>query len=105
MVNVWGKIMVKITEMKLRRHMTCDECGKKFTMPNALKNHRLNNHTQFPKHYEDCGVFCLTKKILKSIWPQFIVRGEQCDIKILILAANVVNNNQKAWFCYEMYNL
>ena len=46
--------------------LTCEECGKKFTMPNALKNHRLNYHTSFPKNCEDCGHFCTTKDSFKQ---------------------------------------
>ena len=38
----------------------CEDCGKTFTMPNALKNHVINNHTQFPKRCEDCGQYCIT---------------------------------------------
>ena len=42
--------------------LACEECGKKFTLPNSLNTHRLNNHTSFPKVCDDCGQFCITKK-------------------------------------------
>ena len=56
------------THMKKYHHkaLACDECGKKFTMPNALKNHRLNYHTQFPKTCDDCGHLCVSKEIFKT---------------------------------------
>ena len=46
--------------------LSCEECGKKFTMPNALKNHRLNFHTQFPRKCDDCGHYCISKKVFKE---------------------------------------
>ena len=42
--------------------LTCEECGKKFTLPNSLNKHRLNYHTSFPKTCDDCGQFCATKQ-------------------------------------------
>ena len=42
--------------------LTCEECGKKFTLPNSLNKHRLNYHTSFPKTCDDCGQFCATKE-------------------------------------------
>jgi len=42
--------------------LTCEECGKKFTLPNSLNKHRLNYHTSFPKTCDDCGHFCATKQ-------------------------------------------
>ena len=48
------------------KSLTCEDCGKKFTMPNALKNHRLNNHTVFPKRCDDCGHFCASKTSYKN---------------------------------------
>lgn len=42
--------------------LTCEECGKKFTLPNSLNKHRLNYHTSFPKTCDDCGQFCPTKQ-------------------------------------------
>ena len=48
------------------KSLSCEDCGKKFTMPNALKNHRLNNHTVFPKRCDDCGHICATTVIYKN---------------------------------------
>ena len=45
--------------------LSCEECGKNFTMPNALKNHRLSFHTQFPRECDECGHYCATKKLFK----------------------------------------
>ena len=42
--------------------LTCEECGKKITLPNSLNKHRLNYHTSFPKTCDDCGQFCATKQ-------------------------------------------
>ena len=39
----------------------CEECSKKFTLPNTLIKHRLNYHTNFPKTCSDCGL-CLPTK-------------------------------------------
>jgi len=39
----------------------CEECSKKFTLPNTLIKHRLNYHTNFPKSCGDCGVVMPTK--------------------------------------------
>ena len=44
------------------KQMACEECGKRFTLPNSLNTHRLNHHTSFPKDCEDCGQFQATKK-------------------------------------------
>ena len=54
--------------MKKHHHraLVCDDCGKRFTMPNTLKRHRLNYHTQFPKTCDDCGHYCATKEDFKA---------------------------------------
>ena len=44
------------------KQMACEECGKRFTLPNSLNTHRLNHHTSFPKDCEDCGQYQATKK-------------------------------------------
>jgi len=48
------------------KSFNCEECGKKFLLPNTLKKHRLNYHTTFPKTCDDCGKFCATKEEFKS---------------------------------------
>ena len=54
--------------MKKYHHkaLVCDDCGKRFTMPNAMKNHRLNYHTSFPKNCDECGHYCGTKDVFKK---------------------------------------
>ena len=54
--------------MKKYHHsaLECDDCGKKFTMPNVLKKHVLNHHTHFPKICDECGHFCTTKEVFKA---------------------------------------
>lgn len=42
--------------------LSCEECGKRFTLPNSLITHRLNHHTSFPKDCDDCGQFQPTKQ-------------------------------------------
>ena len=42
--------------------LSCEDCGKQFTLPNSLNTHRLNHHMSFPKDCEDCGKFCGTKR-------------------------------------------
>ena len=42
--------------------LECEDCDKRFTLPNALKRHRLTQHTQFPRRCDECGHFCKTKE-------------------------------------------
>ena len=44
----------------------CNDCGKRFTLPNALKNHIINHHTTFPKKCNECGHFCASKEEFKE---------------------------------------
>jgi len=39
----------------------CEDCSKKFTLPNTLVKHRLNYHATFPKSCPDCGLVLTTK--------------------------------------------
>lgn len=41
-------------------------CDKVFVLPNALKNHRLNHHTTFPRACDDCGKYYKTKEEFKA---------------------------------------
>ena len=48
------------THMKKYHHLAfnCNECEKRFTMPHALKTHRVNYHINFPASCEECGEYC-----------------------------------------------
>ena len=48
------------------KSLGCDDCGKRFTLPNALKNHIINHHTTFPKRCDDCSHYCASKEEFKE---------------------------------------
>ena len=48
------------------KSLGCDDCGKRFTLPNALKNHIINHHTTFPKRCDECSHYCASKEEFKE---------------------------------------
>ena len=42
--------------------LSCEECGKRFTLPTSLTSHKLTHHTIFPKNCENCGELQSTKR-------------------------------------------
>ena len=63
--NTYGMYRLHMQQYH-EKSLNCDECGKKFTLPNTLKKHRLNYHTSFPKTCDECGQFCATKEDFKA---------------------------------------
>ena len=63
--NTYGMYRLHMQQYH-EKSLNCEDCGKKFTLPNTLKKHRLNYHTQFPKTCDDCGQFCATKDDFKA---------------------------------------
>ena len=63
--NTYGMYRLHMQQYH-EKSLNCEDCGKKFTLPNTLKKHRLNYHTQFPKICDDCGQFCATKEEFKK---------------------------------------
>ena len=48
------------------KSLACDDCGKRFTLPNALTNHIINHHTKFPKSCDECSHYCASKEEFKK---------------------------------------
>ena len=46
--------------------LSCNFCQKKFTLPAALKEHRIKNHIIFPTKCEECGIYCETRDFYKQ---------------------------------------
>ena len=63
--NTYGMYRLHMQQYH-EKSLNCEECGKKFTLPNTLKKHRLNYHTSFPKTCDECGQFCATKEEFKA---------------------------------------
>ena len=63
--NTYGMYRLHMQQYH-EKSLNCEECGKKFTLPNTLKKHRLNYHTSFPKTCDACGQFCATKEEFKA---------------------------------------
>ena len=47
--------------------LSCEDCGKQFTLPNSLDMHRLKHHTSFPQDCEDYGKLCGTRRAAHKI--------------------------------------